>query len=85
MVICPKCCEYYTFHDVKHELKNDRYVCIFSCDCEAHLRIEESEAERKGFFSDEDSQDALHERKFEIIQAIIRNESEQSHTFLKAR
>jgi hypothetical protein len=72
MVICPKCCEYYQFKDIQHDRKHNRYVCLFACDCQSPLKIEESEADQKGFLSDEDAQDALREKKIEIIQALIR-------------
>jgi len=83
MVICPRCCEYYRFQDVNHDRKHNRYLCLFACDCANPLRLEESEAEQKGFFSEEDVQDLLHEKKIEIIQTLLR-EGNRNTTFLKS-
>ena len=75
MVICPRCCEYYQFQEVQHDRKNNRYLCVFSCDCPQPLRLEENEAEQKGYLADEEVQDALHEKKFELIQSLITEQS----------
>ncbi len=71
MVICSKCCDEYRLVDVERVPGTNRYRCLFRCGCDAVLVLEETEAERRGYLVDEDIQETLHEKKFEIVQALI--------------
>ena len=75
MVICSKCCDEYRLVEVERIPGTNRYRCSFECGCHQTLQLEESEAERRGYLADEETQETLHAKKFEIVQALIRQQA----------